>query len=201
MQHHHKRCSVHGKTNQVTKDQTARAVPSAKMAREPTLVHCPPKRAHGLRQSIQTFSVQPFTSTPRCLHFVSLCLETLHAKQERIASVGTSVARKNRRAPLKIRRNHSFQPWQTLIRKGGPASFQPSKLFTQQGITKEKAGYPRSAGTPCLNIKIAKETGQPTQLQRAYLPLPSSFPFPRGVGVKSNPNSKNEREGKRTSRS
>ena len=47
--------------------------------------------------------------------------------------------------------------------------FQPSKLFSQQGGTKEKTGHPRSRSTPRLNcIKISKETGKPTQLKRAH---------------------------------
>ena len=46
------------------------------------------------------------------------------------------------------------------------SSFQTSKLLTQQGDTKAKKVHPRSTSKPCLNIKISKETGQPTQLKK-----------------------------------
>ena len=54
-----------------------------------------------------------------------------------------------------------------LIQQHLPQHKEPSKLFTQQGGTKERKGHPRSTGTRRLNIKISKETGKPTQLKRA----------------------------------
>ena len=48
-----------------------------------------------------------------------------------------------------------------LIQQHLPQHKEPSKLFTQQGGTKERKGHPY--------IKISKETGKPTQIKRLAL--------------------------------
>ena len=54
-------------------------------------------------------------------------------------------------------------------------SFRPSDPNTKQGGTKERKGHPRSTGTTCSNIKLSKESCQPTQLKIARRSRSFSF--------------------------
>ena len=65
--------------------------------------------------------------------------------------------------------NHPSDCGHHAFERGCTSSFPPFPFYsTQQTVTQDRTGHPRSRGTPCLNcIKNSKETGRPTQLKTA----------------------------------